>query len=177
LLRATTAVKRRERWNPAFYLRDLTSRNVSLAAFAWYGARAVFNSFADAWLGGRFPRIRGLSTGDVARPPLNLQAGELVQVRSKADIMETLSPQQRTRGLWFDTEMLPFCGSTFRVHRRVEKIVDEKTGRMLRLPTASLILDGAVCSGCRSANRMFCSRAIYPYWREAWLKRVDTTSP
>jgi hypothetical protein len=175
LVRATSAVKRRERWSPGFYLKDLTSGNVSPVAFAWAGARAVFNAFAERWLGGRFPRIRGLATSDAAGLALNLQAGDLVEVRSKAEIMQTLSPQQRTKGLWFDVEMLPYCGSTFRVRSRVEKIVDEKTGRMLRLPTASLILEGVVCSGCRSANRMFCSRAIYPYWREAWLKRVERT--
>ena len=70
--------------------------------------------------------------------------------------MKTLTPQFRNRGLWFDVEMLPYCDSTLRVLRKVEKIIDEKTGRMMTLSNPCLILDGPVCSGHHSANRMFC---------------------
>ena len=31
-------------------------------------------------------------------------------------------------------------------------------------------LDGVVCRGDYHRS---CPRAIYPYWREAWLKRVE----
>jgi hypothetical protein len=34
-------------------------------------------------------------------------------------------------------------------------------------------LEGVVCSGERSLRRWFCPRAIYPYWRECWLRRVE----
>jgi hypothetical protein len=30
-----------------------------------------------------------------------------------------------------------------------------------------------VCSGEWSTQRWFCPRAIYPYWRECWLERVQ----
>jgi len=103
---------------------------------------------------------------------LGLQSGDIVDVKSKEEILQTLNSQQKNRGLWFDVEMLPFCDSKHvRVLQRVEKIVDEKTGRMIRLPGSCLILDGVTCGGKRSACRMFCSRAIYPYWREIWLRR------
>ena len=32
---------------------------------------------------------------------------------------------------------------------------------------------GPVCSGECSTGRWFCPRAIYPFWREAWLDRVE----
>jgi hypothetical protein len=44
---------------------------------------------------------------------------------------------------------------------------------MLTLRNACIVLDGVVCSGCLSSYRLFCPRSIYPYWREAWLKRVQ----
>jgi hypothetical protein len=104
---------------------------------------------------------------------LNLQPGEAVEIRSKDEIMRTLDGNRRNRGLWFDVEMVPYCGRTVRVLRRVTQIIDEKTGRMTRLRNPCLILEGVTCSGCWSRDRLFCPRSIYAYWREIWLKRVD----
>jgi hypothetical protein len=172
LLKATTTVRRRERWNPLFYVRDLTSRNVGVGEFVWYGVGATINAFCRRWLGWRFPRLRGLAKGQTPTATLNLRAGELVQIRTKDEIMQTLTPQLRNRGLWFDVEAVPYCGSTFRVLRRVDKIIDEKTGRMITMPNPGVILDGVVCAGHNAVDRMFCPREIYMYWREIWLKRV-----
>jgi hypothetical protein len=91
--------------------------------------------------------------------------------------MQTLNAGWKNRGLRFDVEMLPHCGSEKRVLRRIDRIVDEKTGRLIRLPQTSVILDGVVCSGNLSTNRMFCPRAVYPYWREIWLQRADQPDP
>jgi hypothetical protein len=88
--------------------------------------------------------------------------------------METLDSNKKNRGLFFDVEMLPYCErGTYRVLNRVERIVDEKTGKLIKLPNPCVILDGASCSGMHSASRMFCPRHLYPFWREIWLKRVD----
>ncbi len=104
---------------------------------------------------------------------LNLQAGDLVEVRSPSEIAFTLDEKGLNRGLSFDREMLPYCGRTLRVSDRVHRLIDDKTGRMLNVGKDCLILEGAVCSGQRSAGRWFCPREIYPYWREAWLRRVE----
>ena len=104
---------------------------------------------------------------------LELQPGDVVQVRRPSEIAATLDKDGLNRGLSFDREMLPYCGRTFWVKDRVRRIIDDKTGRMLNLPKDCLILDGAVCSGERSTGRWFCPRQIYPYWREAWLRRVE----
>jgi len=58
------------------------------------------------------------------------------------------------------------------VLRIVDRIVDEKTGRMLKLPNRCVILDGVTCGGCLSSRRLFCPRGIFPYWHEVWLTRV-----
>ena len=63
-----------------------------------------------------------------------------------------------------------YCGRTLRVKDRVNLLIDETTGRMLRIPKDCLILEGSVCSGECSTGRWFCPREIYPFWREAWLR-------
>jgi hypothetical protein len=105
--------------------------------------------------------------------PLDLQPGELVQVKSRAEIEVTLDDGGFNRGLSFDREMLRYCGQTVRVKARVDRLIDETTGRMLRIPKDCIILEGPVCSGECSTGRWFCPREIYPYWREAWLRRVE----
>ena len=95
-----------------------------------------------------------------------------MRVRSADEIRETLTTKGRNRGLWFDTEMLRFCGQTFRVRALVHRLVDERTGRMLELTSDCVTLEGAVSSGDRSTQRWFCPRSIYPYWRKCWLERV-----
>ena len=90
----------------------------------------------------------------------------------KYEILATLDLHNKNRGLLFDVEMVPYCGGTFPVLRRVEKIIDERTGKIRNLPNNCIILDGVVCSGCLSENRLFYPRSIYQYWHEIWLSRV-----
>jgi hypothetical protein len=117
--------------------------------------------------------LHGPGTQPISAEPLNLQAGDLVQVRSPEEIAATLDRDGFNRRLSFDREMLPYCGRTFRVRARVNHIIDESTGRMLNIPRDCIILDGLVCSGERSVGRWFCPREIYPFWREAWLRKVE----
>ena len=65
--------------------------------------------------------------------------------------------------------MLWYCGREARVLRRVERIVDERTGQLLRLKRACIVLEGVTCRG---EYHRCCPRADYPYWREIWLERV-----
>jgi hypothetical protein len=124
---------------------------------------------------GRLPAfpLQGSSPRSPETPRLDLQPGEWVRVKSPEQIRETLTTKGMNRGLWFDVEMLEFCGRTFRVRQRIERFVHERDGRMIELPSDCVTLEGAVCSGERSTQRWFCARAIYPYWRECWLERVQ----
>jgi hypothetical protein len=114
--------------------------------------------------------------GPIARGTLNLQPGDLVKVRPPTEIAATLDENGLNQGLSFDREMIPYCGRTFRVKDRVQRIIDDKTGRMLKIPKDCIILDGVVCSGECSVGRLFCPREIYAYWREAWLYRAVPTA-
>jgi hypothetical protein len=119
-----------------------------------------------------WPHVRGTLHSTPAER-LDLRPGELVQVKSREEILATLDTSNRNRGLLFDVEMLPFCGGTYRVLQRVERIVNERTGRMMHLKNDCIILEGVACRGCLSRHRMFCPRSIYSYWREIWLRRVE----
>ena len=68
--------------------------------------------------------------------------------------------------------MVPFCGNSYRVKRRVTRILNEKTGEIEELKNPSVLLDSVVCQARYSSCRMFCPRSIYPFWREIWLERV-----
>jgi hypothetical protein len=121
-----------------------------------------------------FPRRRGTIPIDQKTPTghLDLQPGEIVRIKSYREILATLNTENRNRGLYFDAEMVPFCGGSFRVVQRVTKIVDEKTGVMSRMKHDCIMLEGVNCTACYSDRRMFCPRSIPIYWREIWLERV-----
>ena len=44
---------------------------------------------------------------------------------------------------------------------------------MVELKSDAVILEGVVCQGQHSVGRWFCPRAIYPWWRDCWLERVE----
>jgi hypothetical protein len=160
--------------NPGQYWRELTNGNFGVFHFVKVMARAIV---MEAWF--RLGRLKPLplaGPGETSPPsePLDLQPGERVKVKSREEIASTLDRTGHTRRLSFDREMLPFCDQTFVVKDVVHGIIDDKTGRMLKIPNACLILDGAVCSGECSTGRWFCPRQIHAYFREDWVRRVDT---
>lgn len=173
-------------WDPRQYVRDLRSGNLASGlAGRSRGQRtldfvlsilrvlsaiivSLFNEVQLRRHGVLYPFV----AGKLEKTPvetLNLQPGELVQIRNKEEIMATLDSQNRNRGLLFDFEMLTYCGGIYRVLRRVNRIIDEKTGKMLNMKYPCIVLEGVAC---RSDYHRLCPRAIYHYWRESWLKRA-----
>jgi hypothetical protein len=160
--------------DPRPYVREWASGNVTIARFARVMARATVTE-ARRKLGRLpVPPLAGPSRTSPATPPLDLRPGEWVRVRSPAEIRATLTSSGKHRGLWFDTEMLRHCGRTYRVRRRIARLVDERDGRMIELTSDCVTLEGVECSGEWSPQRWFCPRALHPYWRECWLERVPT---
>ena len=74
--------------------------------------------------------------------------------------------------MFFDAELVPYCGGTYRVQKRVTKIVNENTGRMMHMKNPCIVLEDVFCRSRYSDCRMFCPRAIFAYWRDVWLERV-----
>lgn len=161
-------------WDPRAYLRVLTSGNVGIRRFLRVMLRALIEE-PRRKLGFRSDLALAVQHNPSRSPasePVGLKAGDSVRVKTPAEIALTLNQKGRNRGLWFDREMVPFCGGTFRVRRRLKQFINEQDGSMIRLTSDCLTLDGVVCSGDRSSSRWFCPREIYPYWRESWLERA-----
>src|SRR5579859_6597353 len=140
--------------------------------------RWLYDKLHFLWRGTLFPRKVG--TIPVGQPTptatLGLQPGELVRVKSHEEILRTLDWGSKNRGLWWDAEMVPYCGGTYKVLKCVSIIIDEKTGKMQQMKGPCIVLDSVVCQSRYSGCRMFCPRSIYPYWREIWLERVEPRS-
>jgi len=180
-------------WNPLQYLEDYRAGNVTLArlisglAYAGYAYSAhprlkpfahtlhwLYDRFQAAIGGVPFPRRYGTIPKGQATPSseLGLRSGELVRVKSYAKILSTLDTNNKNAGLFFDAEMVPFCGRIFRVRDRVHRFIDEKSGKMTSLKTPAVILDKVWCQSRYSSCRVFCPRSIFSWWREVWLERV-----
>jgi hypothetical protein len=164
-------------WNLRSFVNEWTCGNVTLWQLARTMTRAVLRE-----IGSRLrliPRETAIahhpSIEPVDSPSVQgLAPGTLVQIRSKQEIARSLDEMQKTKGLAFDPpSMLPYCGKTVPVKMKVERFIDERTGKLVQLKSDCYILDGVVCSGDRNAGKWFCPRAIYPWWREAWLQPVD----
>lgn len=180
-------------WDLRQYIEDYTSGNVTFSqvmqgfVYANYYSlvesgiglgrvlRWLYDRFQSLWGGLPYPRKNGVLPVNQPTPTctLNLQSGELVKVKSYQTILETLNTECKNRGLYFDAEMVPYCGGTYRVKDRLLKFLDEKTGKLVTLKTPALILDGVSCQARYSPCRMFCPRGIYSWWREIWLERVS----
>jgi hypothetical protein len=164
--------------DPRHFVADLRTRNVDKRLFFRGLLIVLFNKYqrrSQRWLPSRL-RIRGgvpypfiAGTGDGARTPtIGLLPGDLVEVRSREEIQATLGPNNCNGKLLFDAEMFEYCGRQARVAYRVSQIIDERTGKIIKLGDC-VVLENVVCQGL---YHRFCQRAITPYWREAWLRRV-----
>ena len=93
--------------------------------------------------------------------------GQLVEVRSRAEIASTLDANGALDGMPFMPEMAKHCGRRFRVHRRADKTCVE--GHGLRRLHSAVFLEDLRCDG---ASHDGCQRGCLIFWKEAWLKLV-----
>jgi hypothetical protein len=98
---------------------------------------------------------------------LGLQPGDWVEVKSRKQIEATLDFSGKNKGLLFTPPMLPYCGKRYRVADRLQKMILEETGKMIQLKD-TVVLEGVTCEawGCQRSNLQF--------WREIWLKRIES---
>ena len=182
-----------EWWDIRQYVEDYRSGNVGfwrmLCGFVYSAYFAVshagiglgrpmrwlYDRLRPLWGGSVFPRHSGVIPEGQPTPAhtLNLQPGELVRIKAHTEILETINTNNQNKGMSWDAEMVPYCGGTYRVLKRVSKLINERTGRMQEMKTPGIILDSVICQARYSNCRLFCPRGIYPYWREIWLERTS----
>jgi hypothetical protein len=95
--------------------------------------------------------------------------GDLVEVRSAAEVLATLDEKGTLESLPFMPEMLAFCRGQFRVSRQAFKTcVDDREMRRLE---DTVFLEDVRCDG---ASHGGCARACLVFWKTAWLKRAGS---
>jgi hypothetical protein len=168
-------------WDLRQYITDLRTGNVGVGALLRSVLFGIFNVYQDRSTrvlpqcltikeGLPWGFVKGYAVGKTPEAQLDLQPNEFVRIKSKEEIMHTLDSKQLNRGMGFEEEMARLCGRTARVARRVDRCIDEKTGRMLSMKNPCIMLEGVVCEGVYHSN---CPREFLPFWREIWLERVD----
>ena len=162
-------------WDARSFLREVTSQRVSLDVRPGRHASGFRRNGAAAGSQGLAPLQAAV--GAPGRQQASRRQTPTGHDRSRwgsaGEIERTLDSNGKLRGLWFDREMLPYCGASATIKAQVTRFIDEKTGEMVELESDCYILDGVVCRGHISEGRWFCCRAIYPWWREAWLERDE----
>jgi hypothetical protein len=184
-------------WHIGQYVKDVTSGNhrawhmVQILTAACYrnlvglgyGYRPLirFYNFFQKLRGGRpFPISEGFIPEGKPTPTeiLNLQPGEWVEVKSREEIMPTITLHGKNRGMRYDMEMLAYSGNRYRVEMRVDKLINEQTGKMMDMKSPCIQLEEVYCRARCTSRRLGCPRASNTYWREIWLKRCQApTSP
>ncbi len=127
-----------------------------------------------------FPTLRAKRTGvkensknvqeRSEKSGMTFEEGDIVEIKSFAEIFETLNKEGMHRGLSFTKEMVQFCGKRFKIFKKLERIVLESTGEMRRMRTPTVILESVFCDGSAHGN---CDRSCFCFWREVWLKPVS----
>jgi hypothetical protein len=99
-----------------------------------------------------------------------LVAGQVVRVRSRAEIRATLDDWNCLRGCGFMEEMWPYCDTTQTVAKRVQRFIDERDHQLKRA-RGIVFLKGLHCQGTVDYGR--CDRNCLFFWREEWLEAIE----
>lgn len=103
-----------------------------------------------------------------------LQPGDLVRVRSVAEIQATLDKWNQLKRCSFMEEMWPYCNTMQRVLKRVEKFLDERD-YLMKKTKGIIILEKVFCQGTRDFGD--CDRTCFFFWREEWLEKMEVSLP
>lgn len=99
----------------------------------------------------------------------DLVVGDLVEVKTWAEIRATLDERGCLEQLPFMPEMLTMCGQRAYVFRCVHRLFDYRKTRRMRHMEGAVLLVGTVCDG---SNHGGCEAACHTIWKSAWLRRV-----
>src|SRR6185312_1416252 len=101
---------------------------------------------------------------------MTLRTGDMVEVRSKEEILKMLGPDGRLDRMPFMPEMLQYCGRRFRVSGVAHKTCDTATLLMGRRMHDAVFLEDLRCEGSSHGG---CQARCLLFWKTQWLKPVD----
>ena len=168
----------KKKWLVRIAFREMLSGEISPSRLALLFVRWLRYRIPRAFLGHN--SLRGTNT----RTPLavlDLQPGELVRVKSRAEIAATLDANGKNRGMALCEEMTRLCGREAEVRIQVDRIIEEKTGKMRPMSHSVMLRnlkgDPTACEECLCHTEMGdCARGELMYWREIWLERAGTSA-
>jgi hypothetical protein len=155
-------------WNAIDLLRPLIAGNVTPTAFVIAWLTYLFNLLQQLRHGVGFPMFETPAGADAPREDTQIEVGDRVVVRSSGQIRATLNDQLMHRGLWFEPDMLKYCGGRYRVQSEVRTLIDIVTGEIRTIKTPAYMLHDVRFSGER---QLFNAQLEPLFWRGAWLQR------
>ena len=90
---------------------------------------------------------------------MKFRVGDLVEVRSKEEILRTLDKKGQLDGMPFMPQMFHYCGKKFAVYKRAHKTCDTvnpiRGARVSNAIHLELRCDGEAYGGCQAACLIF----------------------
>lgn len=165
---------RKKPWRVRIVLREIRNGDRSVPEIVrlfvlWFWQHAMV---AKRWLRGPHKQTPTASLG--------LKPGDAVRIKSRDQIVATLDYKRRNKGMSICYEMTRYCGEHAEVRDRLDRMIDEKTGRMREVRDTVLLhnvrprrmmLRGRECL-CED-KLGDCPRGELMYWREIWLERAN----
>ncbi len=118
------------------------------------------------------PSVDTPSINKHAISPLCLKSGEKVRVKSVDEIRAMLDKDNKFQGLAFTPVMWKFCGNTYTVLKKMEKVFDERKWKLSKVKNM-VLLDGVFCDAAGGIDKAWdgCDRTCFIWWKEGWLER------
>jgi hypothetical protein len=178
LCRATEAFPGRKKpWMLRIVFREILNGDRTVAeilklSVLWSWQRLQRAVHGEQWLRGPHKRTPTVSLG--------LKTGDVVRVKSRAQIVATLDQRGRNRGMGICSEMTRYCGGRAEVRHRLDRMIDEKTGEMREVSDTVVLrsmrtrMNALRDLECLCWNQLGdCPRGELMYWREIWLERAN----
>jgi hypothetical protein len=136
---------------------------------------ALFNALQARRGGKACPMGSGLISDGKPTPTelLNLQVGEWGEIKSSPEILSNITVNGFNRDMRYDMEVSKYSGGRYRVQMRVDRLINEQTGKMMQMKSPYIQLENVCCRAECTTHRIGCPRAPNTYWREIWLRRID----
>lgn len=150
-------------------LRAWAAGNVTAEASLVALMTRVFNAVQRMRHGTIFPEAVAATDRPNESELFRFKAGDVVIVKTGAEIKATLDRHSKHKGLWFDSDMLKHCGRRYRVQAEIGQLIDAVSGKMLIMKTPSYILKGVDYSG---ESLLFNPQHDPLMWRAVWLAPV-----
>ena len=105
------------------------------------------------------------------REILDINPGDLVNVRSKDEIRDMLDDREKYKGCLFIDEMYEHCNKTYEVLKKIDYFFDEARQEICKCKD-TVVLEGVLCSGRQRLYSRSCDRNCFFFWHTAWLKKL-----